>query len=43
MTFKTSYLFWLLVAIAVGAWPLAMPTAHSLVSQQTTIAASNNA
>ena len=28
MTIKVQYLFWLLVALVAGAWPLALPTAH---------------
>ena len=29
MTMKTSYLFWFLIALIAGAWPLALPTAPS--------------
>jgi hypothetical protein len=33
MTMKTSYLFWFLLALIAGAWPLALPTEHSSPAQ----------
>jgi hypothetical protein len=39
MTIKTHYLFWFLVALVAGAWPLALPTAQSNAPAQVSHAA----
>lgn len=45
MTIKAHYLFWLLAALIAGAWPLALPNAHSASphSVSASVEASRNA
>jgi hypothetical protein len=39
MTIKSTYVFWFLVALIAGAWPLALPTAQNSAPVQVSHAA----